>query len=703
MHGTSSQRENGTSLVAKIDHLPHGDPCIQCGYPLLAHRVKHVPNGNPCTCGLPPENHRPAGSRGKVSKKKPWKDRTYIMGVDGEGQGRSPHVYSLLGASNEDGSFQRTCENPNGLGTAECLDFLLSLPAHARLFGYSLGYDWTKILKDLDDETLYKLFRPDTRRSKRGPANVAWGPYQLNLVATKFSVRDVRNNKRRVVWDIWKFFRGKFVSALRDWKVETNLAAMEAMKDKRADFDKESKENVRAYCLEETRCMAVLTRKLIEAHNDAKLPLKSFFGAGSTASVLLDLMAIKDKRGECPAEMAPAVASAFFGGRFEHTVVGAVPGPIYSYDISSAYPYQLCFLPCLEHGTWERTRDRKRMERARAACVRYSLSQMPSDAPWAPFPFRLPDGTIIFPGLSGGGWLWRDEFLWGEKLAPLETHFHEAWVLEQDCDCPSPFHLIPEAYRTRVRLGKEAAGTCWKLGMNSVYGKLAQSSGSAPYQSWIWAGIVTSYCRAQILEFLMLHQDPHNMLMVATDGVYTKEKLQTPRPKDTGTWETKKPLGGWEEKVLENGVFAARPGIYFPMSPTSADIDGFRARGISKAVLVRDWRNILNSWEQGHSEVDIPSVSRFVGAKSGTLRSSKGYLRTDSCGEWVERKIRLSFSPLPKRSACSGQTLLRRDLTAQDTSLPYKRSLISEETEELRLAESEAEEQPDGGDYTDYT
>ncbi len=696
----------------KQDHLPLGDPCVLCAEPLLNHRVKHIPTGDPCACGLPPANHRPRGARGERKARKPWKNRTFLMGMDGEGQGRNPHLYFLLAASNEDGSHQNFVESDSSLSTTECLDFILRQSSHARLFGYSLGYDWTKILKDLPDEILYKLFRPETRRTKRGPRAVCWGPYELNLISTKFTVKDTRTNRRRVVWDIWKFFRGKFVTSLRDWKVETNLAAMEAMKEKRADFDKESKESVRAYCLEETRCMAVLTRKLIEAHNEAKLPLKSFFGAGSTASALLDLMGIKDKRGEHPAAMSGAVASAFFGGRFEHTVVGSVPGPVYSYDISSAYPYQLCFLPCLEHGRWERTRDRKRMERARAACVRYSLSKLPDDAPWAPFPFRLSDGTIIFPGCSGGGWLWRDEYLWGERLFPLETRFHEAWVLEQDCDCPSPFHMIPEAYRTRIRLGKEAAGVCWKLGMNSVYGKLAQSSGSAPYQSWIWAGIVTSYCRAQILEFLSQHKDPHNMLMVATDGIYTKEKiplwqekpdLAYPRPKDTGTWETRKPLGGWEAKVLQNGVFAARPGIYFPLAPSDADIDGFRARGISKTVLVRDWRNILLSWEKGQSEVDIPSVSRFVGAKSGTLRSAAGYKRTESCGEWVERKIRLSFSPLPKRAAQFGQYLTRRDLTPQDESLPYKKSLISDETEEMRLAESEAEEQPDGGDFTDYT
>jgi hypothetical protein len=36
-------------------------------------------------------------------------------------------------------------------------------------------------------------------------------------------------------------------------------------------------------------------------------------------------------------------SSAFFGGRFENSVIGPIQKEIFSYDISSAYPYQLFF------------------------------------------------------------------------------------------------------------------------------------------------------------------------------------------------------------------------------------------------------------------------------------------------------------------------------------------------------------------------
>lgn len=691
-------------------HVPDGNPCLRCGLAPYQHRVKHKPTGDPCACGVPLAQHRTrsAGEKKRSTHKYSWKQNTYYVGVDGEGRGRDPHIYYLLAACDETGERKWYVENPAGLSTVECLSFLVNLPKHARCFAYSFNYDLTKILKDLPDEALYRLFRPESRKGKRGPRAILWSGFRINLLSTKFTVEDTTTRKRRVVWDIWKFFRGKFVSALLDWKVDRDLkldlAFMSEMKEKRAHLDQEDNETVLRYCLQECRCLAALVKKLVQAHIDAELPLRAFFGAGSTASALLDKMNIRDLRGDGgPDEMAEAVASAFFGGRFEHIVVGPIAGPVYSYDISSAYPYQLCFLPCLVCARWERTKSWRRVESARHACIRYQLPDTAfiSDMPWAAFPFRLSDGTIIFPGVSGGGWVWRDEYLSALRLFP-DIEFCEAWVLESDCSCGSPFTLIPQVYRERARLGKDAAGIVLKLGINSNYGKLAQSSGSAPYQSWIWAGMVTSGCRAQILDFLALHSDPCNMLMVATDGIYTRERISTPYPRDTGTSDMSKPLGGWEEKILANGVFAARPGVYFPLNPSDEDIAQFRARGLSKTVLVREWKRIVEAYEAGLPEVEIPSVARFVGAKSGTIHSRRGYSRTASCGEWVERQIRLSFTSLPKRATTEGQYLTIRNLTTEETSLPYKRSLLSEDAVQLRLAELEAEEQPDGGDYTDY-
>src|SRR5208337_3777511 len=217
----------------------------------------------------------------------------------------------------------------------------------------------------------------------------------------------------------------------------------------------------------------------------------------------------------------------------------------------------------------------------------------------------LDDGSICYPSESGGGWIWREEFLAGQKLFP-NVLFKEAWVYESDCTCEPPFAQIPICYLNRMKLGKDGAGIILKLGPNACYGKLAQSLGNAPpFQCWIWAGMITSGTRAQMLEMMALHENLDNLLSIATDGLYTLEKLQAPTPKDTGTYrlldgkENSKPLGGWELKQIYRPVFFARPGIYFPLNPNEKEVESLRARGIGRKNLMSCHAQIVKAFEKG--------------------------------------------------------------------------------------------------------
>lgn len=624
------------------------------------------------------------------------------IGIDGEGLGRDPHLYTLLAWCDETGQRSGYVEDHRGLTTMQCLELLLSTPGNARLFAYSFQYDLTMMLRDLPNHKLYALFHPERRADARGVTKpVKWKGYKLNLVATRFSVS--KGKTRRVVWDVWKFFQGKFVSALRDWKVGTPelWERMSRMKDKRSELDKEKPEAVRAYCLEECQCMGQLARKLTEAHETAGYTLTSYYGAGSTASAVLKSLGVAKLRDPGPVRMRNAVASAFFGGRFENSILGACAGPVYSFDISSAYPYQLTRLPCLVHAQWELTSDERRLERARHALISYRLHDI-GDAPWAPFPFRDKTGSITFPRQSGGGWVWRDEYLAGRQLFPGQTRFIEAWVLESDCDCGSPFRSIASLYRERVRIGKEGPGIVLKLGCNSVYGKLAQSVGkNPPYQSWIWAGMITSGTRAQILDMLALHSDPSDLLMVATDGIYTRQDIKPPTPEETGTSDLQKPLGGWERKVVDKGVFAARPGVYFPQNPTAEELSDVRARGLGKAIMYKHWKLPVEALQRGETEVRFPNVNRFCGALSSIHVSRGKHNRAPTYGQWVEREIVLSLDPLPKRELGEDGLLKTRTYPLALRSEPYDSAVMSQEALELQLATLEANEQPDGGDYTE--
>ncbi len=733
---------------------------------MRAKRPEHKPQGDPCgLCGLRYEEHRTREYRYRPGRKEADRNRhrtdlqrTTFIGIDGEGQGRTNHRYVLLAASTEKGDRDWTvcAANPEkaGLTTVECLDLILELPTRrSKIFSYAFNYDITKMLTDLPDRTLYRLMRPDipSRRGKYGPKPLFWcpqgcnvidsrkahgcvcdgGPYSLNLQGTKFTVG--RAGKRVVIWDLIKFFQSKFVGALEAWKVGDPALwkRMTAMKDKRADFDKESKQAVESYCLEECRCMAQLARKLIESHESAGLKLRTYYGAGSSGAAMLTAMGIRDKLTPTPEVMREAVAAAFSGGRFENSVIGEIREPLQGWDISSAYVYQLAFLPCLQHGSWTHTTKRNDIEKAEAqsgALIRYGLGPNSRITPkgraehtsWGPFPFRDEKGTISYPIESGGGWVWLDEFLAGERIFP-NVFFREAWVYTSHCNC-RPFGQIPEYYNLRLKIGKEGPGIVIKLGMNSCYGKLAQSVGNALFNSWIWAGMITSGCRAQILQMMGLHKDMSNMLMVATDGIMTREKLTPPIPIETGTGATGKPLGGWERKDSDKGVFLARPGIYFPLEPTPEEITSIRARGVGRGVVLESWRAIVDSWRKDGiaGTAKVANVARFCGAKTSISASVGGtvYKRADGTpkrlnaegrnvapayGQWVEREVALTFNPKPKRERLNpdGLTLELRRYPSNKESQPYRRAMISEEAKQLMAAVQEMMEQPDM-DLSDY-
>lgn len=716
-------------------HSPEGNPCRICKLPAIMHRVTHEPSGTPCViCGLPDICHRrltPVIKR--VLPDSPWpREQQIYLGIDGEGQGKQYHKYIFLACADTSGQYRKSIENTDGLRTEDCLDFLLDLPGgKAKVFAYSFGYDLTKILTDVDDDCLYRLFRPEERQrtgddSALGPYPELWRGYKLNYQGAKFTVSC--GSRKMIVWDIFKFFQGRFVAALDDWKVGSKelIANMKHMKDARADFDKLDFNDVKEYCFDECVCMAELAKRLTDAHSAAGLKLKTYYGAGSSAAAMLNVMGVREKiRQDYPKEMRAAISSAFFGGRFENSIVGKVEEPVNVYDISSAYPYQLYFLPCLQHGKWRLTRNRRELDglRTRSAIVHYELKRHAYRESWGPFPFRSHEGTICFPSQSGGGWVCKDEYEVGEKLWPY-VGFREAWIYECECDC-RPFAKIPEYYLERLRIGKEGPGIVIKLGCNSCYGKLAQSVGNAIFNSWLWAALITSGTRAQLLELIGLHHRRRNALMTATDGLATIEDLDCPKPKETGTdrividqssgKEKYAPLGGWEKKSFPQGMFFARPGVYFPLNPTKQDIKDVRGRGVGKGVILENWQRIMKAWPVAnlHDTIAVSNVSRFCGAKSSISRSgipgNFKYKRANGTGsqprygQWITRKVEMSFEPLPKRGGVEkdGKRLIVRRLPFGVESTPYDNCTWNEETDSLKMAEQELLEQPDG-DIEEY-
>jgi hypothetical protein len=289
--------------------------------------------------------------------------------------------------------------------------------------------------------------------------------------------------------------------------------------------------------------------------------------------------------------------------------------------------------------------------------------------------------------------------------------FHHAWVYDTDCK-HRPFGWVENTYKERVRWGSDGPGLSLKLAMNACYGKLAQSIGNAPFQSWLWAGMITAFTRSRIL--MTLAPDAWHVLTVATDGIQSTRDLRI------GTDE--KTLGSWEAKT-SNGLVVVKPGLYW--SPDD-ETDKFRARGIGRREAWEHRELIaeaLERWDGKDFDAGVSVKSRrFFGAKQsiyamahcrtcktsypGAAKCPNGHLPDrvgtklleapdgrDAYGRWCERDIEINFTPLPKREAVMGKRLRIRDMGGLE-SLPYDGVTTPEGIMLRELREYELE-QPD--------
>lgn len=546
--------------------------------------------------------------------------------------------------------------------------------------------------------------------------------------------------KQVKIWDCFRFYGCAFVMALKDWKVGTQeeLDQIKLMKDKRGSFDVEDPEDVKNYCRRECHRLAQMMRKLIIAHEDAGIHLERFDGAGSTASALLrkyDVVKYKGPRHvDLPVNLANSIAACFFGGRFEDSMVGLIEKPVHGYDIASAYPFAQTFLPCLECGRWEYT-DTLTKQDLIDACfsphktakkvvlgnfrVGYLTEAERKDMAWCPLPFRSQEGSIIY-GTNFEGWAWAQELLAAiEGWPDLVELIGPGWVYETACK-HAPFGYLPEMYGLRLKWGKEGPGIVMKLAINAGYGKTAQSIGDdPPFQSWVWAGLTTATTRGQLLSAICTAKDRWNVYTVATDGIYAGEPLPLrDAPRVTGTEHYLKkgkdgvgvpcPLGSWEHKELPEGVFVAKPGLYYRLQ---AELDDVRARGIGRKELFNNRQRLQDgflAWDRVNPKHAVKVDSRrFYGAKTsiggysscgackvkwpgvprhcekcGAMATAfeTSYMRTPSgeraYGVWRKRLVDISFDPHPKRERegieLGGRSarLTVRDLGGQISS-PY--------------------------------
>ncbi len=422
------------------------------------------------------------------------------------------------------------------LTTEDCFGLLLEAERDcpdAIHIGFGMQYDFNMMLKSLSLEALWKLYQ--THHVNFMGYRIEYRPRKwLNIGKGKENVR---------LYDCWGFFQGSFIKAVERYvgKESEDYRRVVKGKQRRANFSfDEIDDYIVPYWNAELRLLVQIMDTLRNDLYDAGFSLTHWYGPGAIANVVLKHYNIKSAKAEPPKEVNRAAQYAYGGGRFELFQAGTYTGPVWEYDIHSAYPSFISELPNLQTGTWEHVRT---FERSTFGVWRVDYrSNNKGFAEWyAPNPLFCRDerGNVSYPPMVQG-WYWTPE----AELVD-QTYIKEGWVFRGNQE--RPFAWVQDLYSQRLEWIEQgiSAERTLKLILNSLYGKTAQRIGwnneSDSLPQWHqleWAGYVTSGTRAKLWK--AINQSPQSVIAVETDAIFSTCALELDVGKGLGQWEETK-------------------------------------------------------------------------------------------------------------------------------------------------------------------
>jgi hypothetical protein len=249
---------------------------------------------------------------------------------------------------------------------------------------------------------------------------------------------------------------------------------------------------------------------------------------------------------------------------------------------------------------------------------------------------------------------------------------------------------VYDLYDKRMELGKDVKGLPIKIVLASIYGKLAQSVGCAPYSNPVWSGLIVSTVRAQLIDAALSRGNGgEDVLMLATDGLFCRElRPDLPTGKELGVWDL----------TVHTEMFIVQSGVYFLPGEDKSKLT--KTRGVPQSKVIAHEQDFRRVWSEHLAGGDLLPVTvqlrNFVGLRLALARN-----RYDTAGEWQETTKTVKFDWSSKRTSpilnggyvSTGMIEGSPDLT----SVPYGR-IIGGINAARALARLEFDDQPDWGD-----
>jgi len=642
--------------------------------------------------------------------------RLDFIGVDGEGintvnwYGAKRHTYVMLSVGSE-----TLFNNGEELTYREIFPFLYNqfmVNSDACYVGFYLGYDFTMWLKDLPEDRARMLFTEDGKkkrsRKKSGgnpvPFPVYYGGWEFDILGMKrFKLRPttVSTKKNPYKWlyvnDTGAFFQTSFLNVIeptaKKWPTGAPCTAEEFEivkrgKEHRADTirngDVSYAEEMAYYNRLEnsilSRTMTILNDGFVNV--GIRLKRDQYYGPGQAIQQWLGqkesegkIVSRKQLEPIIPKPVIDAARASYYGGWFEITHHGHVPGISYEYDITSAYPHIMRGLPCL-CGSWTISDDISRLPLDGITYVYATVSG--SNRALGAMLLRNQKGNILRPH-NATGWYLLSEIQAATYAGLLRQCKIEKWMHYNPCDHSPPLAEMDDLFQQRLAVGKATpTGKAIKLMLNSGYGKFAQSIGTPRFANPVYASLITSRCRTMILDAIASHPvGADSVLMIATDGIY----FCMPHP----TLKLSEQLGDWEMTEKQN-LTLMKPGVYWDDKARVAIKDGkvapIKSRGISAASLSANVERIdaefRTLWQLDLS-MPVPTLSIDVPFTIVSPKLALARNKWNTCGKVSyndSRKDSATFEPKRQNPYISGPYIRSEPMSVPwgTISVPYAKS-----------------------------
>jgi DNA polymerase type B, organellar and viral len=539
-----------------------------------------------------------------------------------------PHKSFLWGAGDINGNV-KWLYSPTPLTTKQILAWLFEVKRENEksiFISFAFGYDVAQLIADLPYDIAWELQhgkklidKDDSDVLANNRKIVDWDGYGFQYLKGKsFSIWSHQKNRIKQtirIYDVFGFFQCSFLAAIKSMPnvaSEAEYMIVEKGKSERGQFYHSNLRETKEYTRHELMILCRMMTQLRQAMDKEHINPISWYGAGSIAQALLKREKIKPHLGSIKAlkidETQEWAHHAFFGGRIELFKQGKTSKPLNGYDIASAYPAAATSLSSMEGGTFIRSSasdirqiDGLSLVRLRATFVR--------DMPFYPLPYRTPKGAILFPPEIYGIYF-RDDVITALDFAQKfggKIDIDAIWEFRPETEI-KPFDFLRQLFEYRASLSKsDITQIVIKLGINAVYGKMAQRIGNfgkvPALANPFYAGAITAWTRRKLMEAAM--NDPDAIVMCATDGIISQRPLPLEIPPT-------KTFGAWEHALLPQGGVFVQSGVYAfadEKGKWKAKSRGFRPSNIEGSVetFIRD--HLPECWARGETKYPFPYVN----------------------------------------------------------------------------------------------